>query len=89
MKYFTFKNGHKQIDEKQWLDVELYAESRLAARSILKRVLFDEDRPDDAPSEDPNLVITFISERDLEDGEQPDQIIRGAAPNGYTWERSY
>jgi len=97
MKYFRFYDGHVKLERKQYLMVGLYAESRLAARKTMERVLYMSTLDDELPQElDKGLIYEYIDERDLHEGEEPVQIIYGYQPdingeysNTHAWEIAY
>lgn len=97
MKYFTYVNGHEDLDRREYLQLGLYANSRLEAYSIIEKVLFKEAM--EAENKRPRelgFVIDCTDERELTEGEEAVNIIYGWIPdaNGdytekYSWEQSY
>jgi hypothetical protein len=93
IKYFTYYNGHADLDYSLWLTIGTYAESKLEAEKIFKDVLMEPDIkqvPENEKDEHRNRFrLEFVSERELEDGEEPKRIVYGKAPTGYTWKHSF
>jgi len=96
MKYFRFYSGHTKVERENYIILGIYEESRLKARSLLKYLLYEKNKPADEP-EDRGLIFEYIDERELHEGEEPLQIIYGYIPNEndgtypdiHSWEQSY
>jgi hypothetical protein len=81
MKFFRFHHGHTELERKLWIRLGVYAESRLKARSILVKVLF-ESQLSDGEKPDPNVTWEYFDERELYEGEEPVNVIYDWIPDG-------
>lgn len=91
MKYFIFYNGHQELDRKNWLTIGTYAESSAEAKKIFEDVLVTPGLPAEDAAEARSLfVFEYVSERDLEEGEEPKRAIYGETPDSsHRWEQTY
>jgi len=80
MKFFRFLHGHQELERIRWVLLGVYAESRIAARRKLIKVLLESQQAEGEPM-DPGTTWEYYDERDLFEDEEPVNAIYDWIPD--------